>query len=105
MVVDDLVKDAGHDILIKVGTRNHVEVSAESGCHWVFASGGRTHSTDHDDVRYFDQRVVFVTVVVPLLMVHPLSEQLDRGLCSFFLNLRHVQVIYENYQPFAICRS
>jgi len=102
VVIDYLVKHAGHDILVKVRTRNYVEVSAESWSHRVFTSGGWTHCADHNYVWYFYQRIVLITVVVPLLMVHPLSQQLNWRLCTFFFNLRHIQVIYENYQPLAV---
>lgn len=42
-------------------------------------------------------RVVFL--VIPVLVVHPLSQQLDRWLCSILLLLWHVEVIHKDDTP------
>lgn len=40
-----------------------------------------------------------VLLVIPVLVVHPLSQQLNRWLCSILLFLRHVEIIHKYHTP------
>jgi len=59
-------------------------------------TAGGSHSVHNNSVNHVTERMLFVLVVVPTALSHILSEDLNRGLCTVSLNLRHVKIIDED---------
>ena len=72
---------------------------------WVLATSRWTHSANNHNICDLLQLVAFVSVVIPLLVIHPLSEELDRWLRAFFLDCGHVHIVDEDNQLLVISRS
>lgn len=105
VLVNDLVEDSGHDVLVEIGARDDVEVTTEARSHRVFTASRWAHCTDQNNVRDLDERVLIVRVIVPLAMVNPLSEELNGRLCSLFLHSGHVEVVDEDCHPLVVGRT
>ena len=54
-----------------------------------------THGRTEDDVLNEHERFFLLRVVIPAIVVHPLSDELNRRLGSECLFLGHIQVINE----------
>jgi hypothetical protein len=57
------------------------------------ATAGWAHSGNKDNILQLHE--IFGGSIVPSFMVHPLSKQLNWGLCKVLFFLGHVQVINE----------
>ena len=88
-----LAKDALHHQFVEIAARDDVKMASEPWRDWILTAGGWAHSTDENDVCDLLQLVALVIVIVPLLVIHPLTKQLDRWLSTLFLNCRHIHII------------
>mmetsp|Transcript_27594 Transcript_27594/g.74625 ORF Transcript_27594/g.74625 Transcript_27594/m.74625 type:complete len:268 (+) Transcript_27594:6223-7026(+) len=78
---------------------HNIEVSQEAVGHWVSSTARGTHRTDVLQVYQLAEAVV--NAIIPSMMIHGLAEQLNGGLCSVFLHLRHVKVVHKDDSLFA----
>ena len=93
MCLNNFDEDALQDDLIEGVARYDVEVASKARCYWVLSSSRWAHGSYEDDVSDLDKLIARVIEVVPLLMVHPLTQDLDRRLCTLRFNSWHVHVI------------
>jgi len=78
-------------------------MSLESLGNDTFSSSRWTHGRHENDVLNDHERLVFLRTVIPSLMIHPLSQEFNRGLCTVLLFLWHIEIINKQYKPLA-CR-
>ena len=90
----NLTEDLPHGGVVKLIHCNGVEVPEEARCDRVPSSSGRAHGGHELSVHQLHGRVLLEVIPVP--MVQPLSQQLDRGLRSVHLSCRHVEVIHKH---------
>jgi len=98
---EDLGEDHGDVLLAQIGIGQEVEMSLEP-----LGKGGSTtarwsHSRNEDDILDPHERLLLFGSVVPSLMIHPLSDELDWWLGTILFLLWHVQIINENDEPLA----
>ena len=75
---------------------NDIEMSYISSSYRISTTTWGTHCCDKLDLLQVAE-IFFISVYfIPSTVVHPLSKQLNRGLCSIFLLLRHIQIIDKN---------
>jgi hypothetical protein len=85
-----------------VGVRfnvNGVEMADESACDNGFTSSRGSHSAGHGELGDLTEFLLFGLDLVPALVVHPLTEELNSGLSSVnsrLFNLGHAQIIDEH---------
>jgi hypothetical protein len=75
-------------------------MSLKSLGDWRSTTTWRTHSANEDDIFNFHERLFLALSIVPTLMVHPLSEQLDGWLSTILFFLWHVEIINEDHETF-----
>lgn len=78
-------------------------MSLEPGSQRASATAGWTHGGDKHDILNFHERFFFLGSVVPTLVVHPLSQDLNWRLCTISFFLWHVQVVDEDCKSLS-CR-
>ncbi len=86
------------DRFIIRSTTNDIEVPYESLRHLNLIWNIWLHCSWKNQVFYWAQSKVLVFNIVPLSVIHPLAEQLNRRLATRFVISGHVQIIQENVQ-------
>mmetsp|Transcript_23989 Transcript_23989/g.77974 ORF Transcript_23989/g.77974 Transcript_23989/m.77974 type:complete len:397 (-) Transcript_23989:780-1970(-) len=98
------VQNCGEDelrgLVRHVGKPEEVEVAQKAVGDRVAAAPGRAHATDELDVHNLAEGARR-TPLVPTLVVHPLTQQLDRRLRKVFLTHRHIHIVDEHDILFA----
>ena len=72
-MLDNLIENTLHAELIEGGARYNIEMSSKAGRHWVFTACRGTHCSYKYHITNLLKMIIFSGIIVPLLMVHPLS--------------------------------
>jgi len=64
---------------------------------------GWTHGSNENDI--LDLHEILGKSTIPAFVIHPLTKNLNRGLCTVFFLLRHVKIINEEDQTFSYWRT
>ena len=73
MEIDNFTEDSTHALFVKAGTCDDIEVPSKAWCDWIFTTSRRAHRSNDHKVRDFLQLVAFVSIIIPLSVIHPLS--------------------------------
>ena len=92
--VHDPPEDGDHGVIIKLVNGDHVEVSEETRGDRIPATARGTHGGHNLDVNQLHGRGFLEVVPVPV--IQPLSEQLNRRLSSKLLQHGHIQIIHKH---------
>lgn len=93
--LEDAGENGGENLLAEAVDGEGVEVTEEARRDRVPSSTRRSHRRQDLDVHESDHGAV--REVVPVPVVVPLSQQLDRRLGAVLLPHRHVDVIHEHH--------
>mmetsp|Transcript_13697 Transcript_13697/g.27719 ORF Transcript_13697/g.27719 Transcript_13697/m.27719 type:complete len:749 (-) Transcript_13697:6644-8890(-) len=86
----------------ELGVSDLGEVPKETGSDGLPSASRRSHCANESDVKDLNEgQGSLVSAIVPTAVVHPLSQELDRGLRKVFLPHRHVHVIHEDHEAFS----
>lgn len=94
MPVHDFPENGDHGIIIKFINGDHVKMSQEARGHRVPATTWWAHGCHDLDVNQFHGRGFLQVIPVPV--IQPLSQQLNRRLSSKLLQHGHVQIIHKH---------
>mmetsp|Transcript_4454 Transcript_4454/g.12986 ORF Transcript_4454/g.12986 Transcript_4454/m.12986 type:complete len:489 (-) Transcript_4454:593-2059(-) len=95
----DGAQDGGHRVLLELGEGDEVEVAQEAVRDHLAAAPRRAHAADEGDVD--DPAELEGLAVVPAALVHPLAQELHRGLRAVLLALGHVDVVHHDREALA----
>ena len=94
--VKDLDEDHGDRLRVQISVRQVVVMSLQTGSDRGTTTAWGAHGGDQDDVLNLHEVFLFGLAIVPALVVHELTDQLDGRLSEVHLSLGHVQIIDED---------
>ncbi len=103
VLVHDLTEDHFDTVSIKLVVSDNVIVALQTLSQYTSATTWWAHRRDEDNV--LDLHVFLSKSIVPALMVHPLTEELNWWLCAILFLLGHVEIINEENELLADGRA
>lgn len=97
----DFLENHRHRVTTKIGIRQEVEMPLEPCCQRASSSSRGSHGCNEHNVLDLHERLLFLSSIIPALVVHPLSKDLNWRLCTISFFLWHIEIVNEDGESFS----